>query len=81
MNSQYRNPHSVLIGLVLFVVSAAAADSVLAYDATISVTPTAVALAGNFSEAQLLVASFTDEATDKRSADLTTTAKYASSDD
>ena len=82
MTSQYRNLHSVLIALVLFAASAAAADSVLAYDAKISVTPTAVALAGNFSEAQLLVASSGAEGLlDKRSADLTTAAKYASSNE
>ncbi|MDA1231918.1 MAG: DUF1549 domain-containing protein, partial [Planctomycetota bacterium] len=70
-----------MIELTMFVATIAVADSVVAYDATISVTPATVTLAGNFSESQLLVASSSTEGTtDKRSADLTTAAKYSSSD-
>ena len=49
--------------------------------AAITVTPFAVTLNGNYSEAQLLVARPNNEgALDKRSEDLTTSSKYVSSD-
>ena len=63
---------------VLNVNPAEAASSTVA---AITVTPTAVSLNGNFSEAQLLVARPNNEGTlDKRSDDLTTSSKYVSSD-
>jgi hypothetical protein len=63
---------------VLSVNPAEAASSTVA---AITVTPTAVSLNGNFSEAQLLVARPNSEgALDKRSEDLTTSSKYVSSD-
>lgn len=63
---------------VLSVNPAEAASSTVA---AIKVTPTAVSLHGNFSEAQLLVAHPNSEgALDKRSDDLTTSSKYVSSD-
>lgn len=77
-----RNLRRVILGLTAFTATTFLTDSVLACDAMISVTPTAVALSGNFSEAQLLVASSAAEGlVDKRSADLTTVAKYETSDE
>ena len=80
--SHPRNFHSVLFGLTILAATVVVADTSLAYDATISVTPATVTLAGNFSEAQLQVASLTSGGlVDKRSSDLTTVAGYASSDE
>ena len=80
--SHPRNFHSVLFGLTILAATVVVADTSLAYDATISVTPATVTLAGNFSESQLQVASLTAGGlVDKRSSDLTTVAGYASSDE
>ena len=68
--------------LSLAIFLAVPTSPICAADGKLIVTPVGVALAGNFSEAQLLAASASaDGSVGKQSADLTTAVKYASSDE
>ena len=72
---------TVALLMCIAVLSVNPAEAASSTVAAITVTPTAVSLNGNFSEAQLLVARPNNEgALDKRSEDLTTSSKYVSSD-
>ncbi len=71
-----------LVAIVSVATAVVFAETVLAGGNRFAVTPAAVNLAGNFSEAQLLVVACSAAGTfDRESADLTFTAKYSSSDD
>jgi hypothetical protein len=68
--------------LSLACILAVPTSPIFAADGKLIVTPTEVVLAGNFSEAQLLAASASDDGSvGKQSADLTTAVKYSSSDE
>ena len=80
--SLFRDSLRLLMVIITIATLVAVAGSASAYESKLTVTPASVTLAGNFSEAQLLVAiSSVEGRVEKRSGDLTTVAKYASSDE